>query len=151
MGNIQGVFALALSLFYSLSSAHAETDPLAPAFADLRSAAIHFLQPIFYTLDCEKVGVVEAGEVEEHFYEIFFRADRDHSRSISRQEFRLAAVTRNDRKEDYIFDLMNRDGNDVVSVQEFLQHVYTAIDLADSNKNGELTEQEAGIIPARQP
>jgi hypothetical protein len=126
-----------------------EETPLAPAkpFADERAAALHFIKPAFPILDCTDTGSIEQGEVDEHFFNLFFSLDADRSRSISLQEYIRAAYDSTPEKEGFIFDLIDTDGNGAVSTREYRQHLFTAIDLADENGDGEVTELEAGVAP----
>ena len=111
-------------------------------FQDQRNAAIHFMRPIFHTLDCEGVGIIEQGEVDEHFNQIFFFSDRDFSRSISKNEYINTARRNSVAEDEFIFEVMDSDDDGTVSPREYRTHVLWAIDAADANADGELSEDE---------
>ena len=109
-------------------------------------AAKHFIKPIFSTLDCEGVGVIEAGEVDEHFFNLFFYHDRDRSKTIRQSEFVFSKDSLERQRLAYVFTQMDVDKNSLVSTNEYRDHVISSIDKADINRNGELTEAEAGLF-----
>ncbi len=112
---------------------------------------MHFLQPMFDTLDCEGVGIVESGEVDEHFYGVFGFADVDNSRSLSKQEYIKSIHNADPGLESFIFASIDKNGDGMLSPLEFRNHVIMAIDIADTNRNGELTETEAEMQNWRKP
>ena len=114
-------------------------------FVSERDAARYFIRPIFSALDCEDEGVIEAGEIGEHFNDVFFRYDRDQSRTITRQEYLFTRDPNAKSKLVYIFDSMDTNSDKVVSPREYHSHIAYSIDSADLNRDGELTEDEAGI------
>lgn len=110
-----------------------------------RVAAIRFIQPLFSALDCEGVGEIDPGEVDEHFFELYFFADRDHSRTISEQEYVQSISQSNPELDSHIFHLMDKDGDSVVTTSEFRSYLFRAMHLADRDRNGTVSEQEAEI------
>ncbi|MAR90446.1 MAG: hypothetical protein CML06_06150 [Pseudomonadales bacterium] len=123
------------------SSAQDDSAPL----PDQRASAVHFLQPVFSVLDCEKKGEVEAGEVDNHFFELYFFADRDQSRSISQAEFLAHSSAESRDKDLYVFQQMDTNRNGTVSVMEYRQHVFRALELADTDADGVVTAEEAEL------
>ncbi len=120
----------------------ADSKTAAALFPDQRSAAVHFLQPIFPDLDCEGVGVVEQGEVDEHFFQLFFSQDTDQSKTLSMREFLRYSREENRAKDIFLFKLIDKNADGQLSPREYREHVIFAIDAADADRDGELTEAE---------
>ena len=116
------------------------------AFTYHSSAVKHFIQPMFSVLDCEHVGKISSGEVDEHFYALFFYIDRDQSRDITLDEFIRSAHGSTPEKEQYLFGLMDVDKNDLVSVNEFRDFTISAIDSSDTDNDGLVSEREIGLV-----
>ena len=113
--------------------------------SEIHAAALHFLKPIFSYLDCEDDGTIEKVDVEDHFFQIFLYVDRDRSLTIAKDEY-LNSVAKPAIDIDHlIFQLMDANTNGRVSTTEFRRHTIAAIDAADINKDGEVTEAEVGI------
>ena len=139
----------ALMLVLTLAACTMQS-PVAPApatdhFVDEHQAALHFIQPIFSVLDCEKKGEIEQGEVDEHFFELYFFADRDRSRSISAVEFAQSTPHSTPQQNLYLFQRMDTDRNELISVEEYRQFVFAALQVADTNQDGSVDEQEAAV------
>ncbi len=119
------------------------------AFADDRAAAIHFLQSNFTILDCSDRGIVSKGEVDDHFYDLFYSIDRNRSLHITYDELERAFSDSTDAQVSYLFRLMDGDLDSSVTTQEFRRFMFTAIDLADTNKNGEVTLADVNLEPPK--
>lgn len=111
-------------------------------FEDRRAEAVYFLTPIFSILDCESVGEIEDGGVDEHFSTLYFYSDRDMSRTIVESEFVLGRPEDKKEQSRFVFKMMDTDGNGQVTPGEYRQYVSFAIAEADLDKNGELHESE---------
>ncbi len=122
-----------------------------PVFPDQKSTAIHFIQPLFTVLDCERKGEIESGEVDEHFFELYFFTDRDRSRSISLQEYINSVAKSSSEQSTYIFNQMDTDKDALISTREFRDYLITSIEIADANQDGSVTEQEARLEEFRTP
>lgn len=118
-------------------------------FASEHAAAVHFLKPIFPILDCDSVGVVGKGEVDEHFYEVFYAVDKNRSLSIRQEDLEHALFDSSKEEVSYIFTMMDKNLDKVVSTEEFQDFMYTIIDLADTGKNGEITLADLGLEAAK--
>lgn len=127
------------TLLSNLPSPHSEE--MSP-FSQDRDAAVYFLTPIFSILDCESKGVIEAGDVDEHFNSLFFFNDRDQSRSIVEAEFLKARPDKTKRQSAFIFKMMDTNKDNRVTPQEYREYVFYAIKTADTNSDGELFEKE---------
>ena len=115
-----------------------------------QKAAVRFLQPLFSTLDCEQVGEIEAGEVDEHFAQIYFFSDRDQSRSLSEAEYLRSIAHSDPQKDSFIFTLMDTNKDTLVTPMEFRMYTFKAIKLADTDGSGSVSEQEADQASFRQ-
>jgi hypothetical protein len=107
-----------------------------------RDAAVYFLTPIFDIIDCESVGVIEDGDVDEHFTSLFFFNDRDQSRYIVESEFVRARSGKTKKQSVEVFQMMDTNSNGQVTPQEYRQFVSYAIKATDTDNNGELVEFE---------
>jgi hypothetical protein len=122
-----------------------ETPEVISPFSNQYSAAVHFIQPLFSVLDCEKVGEIEKGEIDEHFHELFFFADRDQSRTITLPEYSHSVSHSTAQQDQYIFVQMDANADGVVDPNEFQIYLNRSIDAADLNQDGSVTEQEAQL------
>ena len=118
-------------------------------FANDREAAVHFLRPMFPIMDCEGVGVISKGEVDEHFFELFYALTERGSFSIARDEVERSIPNSNDAQLEHIFGMMDINGNGIVSTEEFRNFMFTALDLADSEQKGEVTLADVGLEAPR--
>ena len=109
-------------------------------FTPENAAAI--LRPIFAVLDCEQQGFVQQPEIDEHFSQLLSRVDRDRSRIISRDEYARASQQVTDATLQWRYNQIDRDGNGKVSAKEYRDHLYAMHELADLNRDGEVSEQE---------
>ena len=126
--------------------------PLVPnPFPSAQEAAAHFVRPMFPILDCEGTGQVEPGEVDEHIFQIVAYTDSDRSRKISLAEFIASVHNSNPENEAFIFHEMDADHNGEVTLRELHQHIVRSIEVADLNKDGELTEAEVEMDKFRKP
>lgn len=105
-------------------------------------AAAYFLNPLFSTIDCEAQGVIEDGDVDEHFSSLFFYNDRDQSRSILQSEFLRARPKESEADSLFVFTLMDSNGDKIVDPREYRQYISVAIKTADKDNNGELYYEE---------
>ena len=115
------------------------------AFASPLQAAQHFIKPIYSQLDCEGIGEIDDGEVDEHMNGLYFYVDRDQNREISEQELVRSAFNSTPAKEQYLYKLMDVDQSGAVTGYEFRNFIIWAIQTADQNQDGIVTPEEAGI------
>lgn len=115
------------------------------AFPNDQAAAVHFMKSKFSIMDCSDMGIISKGEVDEHFYDLFYAINKSRSLSISRDELQGSLYDSNDAQVSYIFELMDSNLDRVVSTKEFRSFMFTAIDLLDTNKNGEVTLADVGL------
>lgn len=114
-----------------------------------QKAAVRFLSPVFPLLDCEHVGEIETGEVDEHFSQMYFFVDRDMSRSVTEAEF-LRSMPRPDPDKDrQIFKLMDTNLDTLVTPMEFRRYSYKAIKQADADNSGSVSRREVGLKPLK--
>lgn len=106
------------------------------------AAAQHFLRPVFSILDCEREDEVEAGEVDEHFHDLFFYVDRDLDKIITEEELIRSVYDSVPAKEQYLFRLMDTNVDARVSALEFRNYIIRAIETADTNRDGMVTLDE---------
>jgi len=118
-------------------------------FANDRAAAVHFLRPMFSIMDCEGMGVIGKGEVDEHFFELFYALTERGSFSIAREEVERSIPDSNDAQIEHIFGMMDQSDNGVVSTKEFRSFMFTVLDLADAAKKGEVTLADVGLDAPR--
>ena len=111
---------------------------------DEYTLAVHFIQPIFEILDCENVGIVQAGDSGEHMGQLFYARDRDRSRTLSQPEFIRAAHAELDSA---IFSRIDSDGDGVLSDREYRSYVEHAIRIIDTSGDAEVTLEEAKLLP----
>jgi len=118
-------------------------------FASDRAAAVHFLRPLFPIMDCEGMGVVGKGEVDDHFFALFYSVGERGAFSISRNDLARAYADSNERQISHIFSMMDQGGNDAVSTNEFRSFLFEALALADIGQKGEVTLADLGLDPPR--
>lgn len=109
---------------------------------ELRSA-VTVLFEVFPHLDCELDRIVDVGEVDEHNSQVFRRYDRDHSINLSREEYAQIHLHEPTTLETG-FATADRDGDGVITVMEFRNHLSGALKAVDVDDDGEvsLTELE---------
>ena len=111
---------------------------------DDHTLAIHFIQPIFETLDCENVGRIQTGDAGEHITPLFSYKDSDHSRTLNQQEF----IGKNPKRPDLdaaVFRKIDSNGDGQLSDREYIRYVDTAIRTIDRNGDGEASLVEAEL------
>lgn len=89
--------------------------------------------------------------MDEHIFQIVAYTDSDRSRKISLAEFIASVHNSRPENEAFIYHEMDTDHNGEVTVREFHQHIVRAIEAADLNKDGELTEAEVEMDKFRKP
>lgn len=141
---------LQLALFVLLlsgwnSAAARDSEP----FASEREAAVHFLRPFFPVMDCENMGVISKGEVDDHFFAVFYSVGRLRTFSISLEDLERSLLHSSKEQISFVFAMMDQDGDRAVSTQEFREFMYRAIDLADTGQNGEVTLTDLGMEQPR--
>ena len=109
--------------------------------AELRAAA-QFISSFANELDCENVGHIESGEVDEHLPPIFLRFDVDRSRAITRKELLSEPYLKDKTLLSVSYSLMDTDGSGSVEFQELGNYMIEAIELLDEDNNGELHPHE---------
>lgn len=136
----QAVSALATA---SGSGAPGVEGPFTPAIA----AAI--LEPMFETLDCTEAGYFQEPEINEHFSQIFRFYDRDLSRTITRAEYLRGTSGAKKQELQHLFARIDADKNGILSAKEYREHLSAMFQLADANRDGELTREELTADRAR--
>ena len=142
--------ALCCSLLVLLLGA---TTPVAAvqeaAFGSDRAAAVYFLRPLFPIMDCEGMGVVTKGEVEEHFFALFYSVSERGAFHLSHADLARALPGSSALQVSYLFGMMDRDEDGMVTTAEFHHFMLRAIELADSGGKGEVTLADVGLAPPR--
>lgn len=118
-------------------------------FADDRAAAVHILQPFFPILDCGDAGLISKGEVDDHFFQLFYFLDKRRSVSIRQEDLEHALFASSKEQVAYLFKMMDQNANGIVAPNEFRDFMYKAIDLADTENKGEITLADVGLEPPK--
>lgn len=118
-------------------------------FASDRDAAVHFVKPLFPLMDCETVGAVSKGEVDDHFFALFYTFARLRSFSFEKSDTQRAFSDSSEEKVSTLFGMMDQNGNGVVSTGEFRDFMYTAMDLIDVEQKGRVTLTDLGLDEPR--
>ena len=100
------------------------------------------LASVFYVMDCTNEGFIDAGEVIEHGSVLFRRIDRDRSGDISRVEYVGAIHKHWAPLRNAYFDHMDADGNDSVSLTDYMAHLTDMVEEADLNRDGDTSWEE---------
>ncbi|MEL6185463.1 MAG: hypothetical protein AAFU79_12640 [Myxococcota bacterium] len=139
--------ALATLASYAAACASAPAPaPEAPVAAppspqeELRSA-VTVLFEVFPHLDCELDRVVDVGEVDEHNSQVFRRYDSDHSINLSRNEYERIHL-QEPATSDIGFTAADRDGDGLITVIEFRNHLSSALQAVDADNDGEVSLNE---------
>lgn len=100
------------------------------------------LAGIYYVLDCTNEGYINPGEVTEHGGVLYRRMDLDRSGKVSRAEY-VGFVNEKWRpiRENY-FDQMDKNGDDVITVIDYMAHLSALVDEADLNRDGDAAWSE---------
>lgn len=104
--------------------------------------ASYVLAPIFDILDCDRVGAIDSGQVDEHVFEVFRPNDRDRSRRLSAKEFGRTFTRGGAALRTQLFRQADRNGDEQLTANEYQGHLYAMVELADTNRDGEVTRQE---------
>lgn len=105
-------------------------------------AHAQMVEPFFDELDCENLGYVQRGEVEEHIGPIFISFDADGSRDIDPLEWGSFPYMRDKPLLQLSFSVADRDRNNIVSFREFTDYLSLAVAALDADGNGELSPAE---------
>lgn len=119
----------------------APPDP-APAPVEPPPDPYFVLGPYFDILDCDREGLIDTGQIDEHFTQLFGPLDMDRSRNLTPGEFIHHTQHRSRSRQEAAFKMADKDGDDLVSVNEFLAFYYGMVEAADTNRDGEVDLQE---------
>ncbi|MEM8683036.1 MAG: hypothetical protein AAGF72_06370 [Pseudomonadota bacterium] len=106
------------------------------------SLAEHMLLPIFDILDCTGQGFLEAGEVDEHFPNLFGYHDIDRDRRLTLTEFQHKTDKQKQLLDERLFRQMDRDRDNFVSTREYRDTLIDIIQSVDADGDGETTMAE---------
>ena len=113
------------------------------------AAHAQIVRPFFNELDCENLGYVQPGEVDEHVGPIFISFDVNRSRDIDSSEWRSYPYMRDKPLMALSFRVADRDGDNVVSIREFTDYMRQAVAALDSDGDGEVSPAEMdALLPA---
>ncbi|MEM1188127.1 MAG: hypothetical protein AAGI72_06360 [Pseudomonadota bacterium] len=113
------------------------------------AAYAQVINPFFVDLDCENLGYVQPGEVDEHVGPIFMGFDLDGSSGIDPAEWRSHPGMRDQPLLAISFSVADVDGDGRVNYLELLEYMKTAINALDDNGDGELSPSELdAFLPA---
>lgn len=107
-----------------------------------RAAAAQFLKPYFNELDCEDLGYVQSGEVDEHLAGVFSSLDRDQSRAVSLKEWQNYPYLKNKPLNEIAFTIADADGNGQVDYRELGDYLVEAIRSLDSDHDDEVYPED---------
>jgi len=132
----------------TLTAGHALAEAPVSVSSKIREQAAHaqMVEPFFDELDCENLGYVQPGEVEEHIGPIFISFDADRSQNIDALEWRHFPYIRDKALMQLSFSVADRDGNNSVSFREFTEYLSLAVASLDSDGNGELSPAELDAL-----
>ncbi|MEO1079211.1 MAG: EF-hand domain-containing protein [Pseudomonadota bacterium] len=113
------------------------------------AAHAQVINPFFVDLDCENLGYVQPGEVDEHLGPIFMGLDLDGSSEIDPAEWRSHPAMRDQPLLAISFSVADVDHDGGVNYLELLEYLKTAINALDDNGDGELSPMELdAFLPA---
>jgi hypothetical protein len=116
--------------------------PLSQAPATELAAHAQMVSPFFNELDCENLGYVQPGEVDEHVGPIFLSFDTNRSRDIDATEWRTYPYMPDKPLMALSFRVADRDGDKVVSIREFTDYMRQAVSALDGDGDGEVSPAE---------
>lgn len=146
---------LALALVLGCLSSAAAHDGLGnmpddgAGFGSDRAAAVYFLRPLFPIMDCEGMGVISEGEVEDHFFALFYSVGKRGAFHITRDDLVRSLDGSSEARITHVFDLMDGNGDGRVSTSEFREFMVKAIRLADVEQNGEVSLADLDMATPR--
>ncbi len=107
------------------------------------------LQNLFSALDCDMAGDIDAGEVDDHFGQVWLPVDRDRSRLLDRSEYSRVhhAIPAADSRA--LFADADRNGDDGIDHNEYRAHLQRLLEVLDADANGSVTREEAGFADTR--
>ena len=100
------------------------------------------LAGVYHVLDCTQEGFINAGEAIEHGGTLFRHLDRDRSGLVSRDEYVRAVHKRLAPIRHAYFDEMDADGDGLITIQDYTDHLTVLIDAGDTNRDGDTAWQE---------
>ena len=128
---------------------HAEEPATATLYRRVHSAHAQMVRPFFDELDCENLGFVQPGEVEEHIGPIFLSFDANGSRDIDLSEWQRYPYMLHKSLMKLSFSVADRNGNKVVSFREFTEYLSLAVTTLDADHDGEVSPAELeALLPA---
>ena len=129
-------------VFFSTGGALAESNASpAGSEAELAAHAV-IVDPLFDELDCESLGYVQPGEVDEHAGPIFSSFDIDKSFGISRAEWYGGAISKENSLVALSFEMADANSDTSLNFLEFTTYLKRAVSTLDSNGDGELSPAE---------
>lgn len=134
--------SLSTFFFTFMTPIYAAPPVSTPSQGDVTKAASHFVHPFLNELDCENVGYVQVGEVDEHFFPIFNVYDIDKSKSLSRKEVLGDRYIKNHALQAVSFDLMDANKDEKITPQEMRVYLVDALKLLDGDGDDDVFPAE---------
>lgn len=106
---------------------------------------------IFNALDCDVDGVVDPGEVDEHFAQLWHPIDRDRSRTLSPREYALTHHEVAEPIAQALFADADANGDGDVDFREFNAHIKRLIIVIDNDGDLEISRADVGLKPWPMP
>lgn len=115
----------------------------APAQTPLdRETALTALLSVFDRMDCDHNGLIDPGEIDEHFSQVWSPADLDRSRSLSASEFARTHRPLPGPAADALFRAADRDADGRVDADELRAHLRELILRFDGNGDWEVSRAD---------
>ena len=127
-----------------LSAGGAPAEPNSSPGGSEQELAAHavIVNPLFDELDCESLGYVQPGEVDEHAGPIFSSFDTDKSFGISKAEWYGGAISKENALVALSFKMADANSDTSLNYLEFTTYLKRAVSTLDSNGDGELSPAE---------
>lgn len=143
---------LGVALLSVVSTVQAEVTPttgevVAPERPTMTAEhARAMLKVQFQNFDCENVGFIHAGEVDDHFAQLWLPNDADSDRLLTDKEYRRTHAGSAEAHA-AMFAHADRDGSGAVSFNEMRNHLFDLIAVLDDDGDGEINRIQAGLGP----
>lgn len=100
------------------------------------------LEPVFEILDCDREGLIDRGQVDEHFGQLFAPRDLNRSHTLDVDEYVRGTAGAQRRRFSVAFAAADRDESGELTSDEFIDHLYRLVDQADADGDGSVTVAE---------